>query len=98
MSSAEAFSLLRQLLRTARRFPSYNVREYVKRRSKEGFRRNRGLGEEAQVRAALAEGRKQLEVARRQAAVYSLFAPSLKSIMELQLRPARPVTELTADS
>ncbi|KAG2553237.1 protein ISD11-like [Panicum virgatum] len=68
---AEALSLFRSLLRTAKQFSDYNIREYTRRRA---------------AAAAFAEGKKQLEVAKRQAVVYSLYAPKSKSVMELKVQ------------
>lgn len=39
-SMPQVRSLFRLLLRTASRFPDYNIREYVKRRTAEGFKQN----------------------------------------------------------
>lgn len=82
-SRAEALSLLRSLLRTAAKFSDYNIREYVRRRTIDGFRENRGLADPSAIASAFSEGRSQLEVAKRQAVVYSIYAPQVKSIMEL---------------
>jgi len=81
-STSQVLSLFRSLLRISRRFPDYNIREYVKRRTAEGFRLNRQLTDPAAIVSAFAEGKSQLEVASRQAVVYSLYAPKVKSIMD----------------
>ncbi|CAA6657421.1 unnamed protein product [Spirodela intermedia] len=83
LSRAEAFSLLRSLLRTAAKFSDYNIREYVRRRTIDGFRENRGLTDPSAIASAFSEGRSQLEIAKRQAVVYSIYAPQVKNIMEL---------------
>uniref|UniRef100_A0A7N0ULM1 Complex 1 LYR protein domain-containing protein n=1 Tax=Kalanchoe fedtschenkoi TaxID=63787 RepID=A0A7N0ULM1_KALFE len=80
-SRSEILSLFRSLYRTARQFPDYNVREYIKRRTADGFRLNRDAPDAA---AVFADGKAQLEVAKRQAVVYSLYAPKVRSIMELK--------------
>uniref|UniRef100_J3LM54 Complex 1 LYR protein domain-containing protein n=1 Tax=Oryza brachyantha TaxID=4533 RepID=J3LM54_ORYBR len=74
------------LLRTARHFSDYNIREYTRRRATDAFRENRSLGDVAAAAAAYADGKKRLEVAKRQAVVYSLYAPKAKSIMEMKLQ------------
>ena len=79
----EALSLYRNLLRTGKKFPNYNIREFVLRKTRQEFRINRDIQEAESVTKALAEARKELEVAKRQAVVYSMFAPSLKSIMDI---------------
>ena len=85
----EALSLYRNLLRTGKKFPNYNIREFVLRKTRQEFRRNRDLQEAELITKAIAEAKKELEVARRQAVVYSLFAPSLKSIMDIGPKVAR---------
>ncbi|XP_060205001.1 uncharacterized protein LOC132632890 [Lycium barbarum] len=76
----EVLTLFRSFLRTARQFPDYNIREYTKRRTIDGFRHNKDLTDPS---AAFSDGRAQLEIAKRQAVVYSLYAPKVKSVMEL---------------
>uniref|UniRef100_A0A2P2JF84 Complex 1 LYR protein domain-containing protein n=1 Tax=Rhizophora mucronata TaxID=61149 RepID=A0A2P2JF84_RHIMU len=85
VTKGEVLSLYRSLLRTARQFSDYNIREYTKRRTFDGFRRNRDLVEPSAITAAYSDGEAQLEVAKRQALVYSLYAPNIKSIMEASL-------------
>lgn len=80
---SEVLSLFRSLMRTAREFTDYNVREYTKRRTVDAFRHNRHLSDTKEVAAAFADGKVQLGVAKRQAVVYSLYAPKIKSVMEI---------------
>ncbi|OIT20261.1 PREDICTED: LYR motif-containing protein 4 [Nicotiana attenuata] len=82
-SRGEVLTLFRSLLKTARQFPDYNIREYTKRRTIDAFQQNKDLSDPSKVAAAFSEGRSQLEVAKRQAIVYSLYAPKVKSVMEL---------------
>ena len=81
-SSAEVRSLFRSLLREARKYEDYNIREYVKRRAKQGFHLHKSDNPEVATSAFL-EGKEMLNVAKRQATVYSLYAPKIKSIMEV---------------
>ncbi|KAI3412432.1 uncharacterized protein J3R85_017365 [Psidium guajava] len=83
-SKPEVLTLFRSLLRTAREFCDYNVREYVRRRTIDGFRHNKDLADPSAISAAFSDGKRQLEVAKRQAVVYSLYAPEVKSVMELK--------------
>lgn len=83
-SSREVLSLYRDFLRVGRQFSNYNVREFVKRRAKEGFREGQALTDPATISAALKQAKDQLSVAKRQSVVYSLFAQPVKSIMELK--------------
>ncbi|KAI9088435.1 hypothetical protein K1719_029884 [Acacia pycnantha] len=84
-SRAQIVSLLRSLLRTARQFPDYNIREYTKRRAIDAFRHNQSLTDQASIASAYSDGKAQLEIAKRQAIVYSLYAPNIKSVMDLKL-------------
>ncbi|KAL0436600.1 UNVERIFIED_CONTAM: hypothetical protein Sradi_0367900 [Sesamum radiatum] len=63
--------------------PTIFRREYAKRRTVDSFRHNRRLSDPAEAAAAFAEGKSQLGVAKRQAVVYSLYAPRVKSVMEI---------------
>nr|GMC92420.1 LYR motif-containing protein 4 [Ipomoea batatas]GMD92432.1 LYR motif-containing protein 4 [Ipomoea batatas] len=83
-SRLQVLSLFRSLLRTARDFPDYNMREYTKRRTMDAFRQNKALSDSSLVAAALSDGKAQLEIAKRQAFVYGLYAPKIKSVMELK--------------
>ncbi|KAK4781561.1 hypothetical protein SAY86_015663 [Trapa natans] len=80
----EVLSLFRSLLRTAHEFSDYNVREYTKRRTIDGFQSNRSLSDQQSISAAYANGKEQLAIVKRQAVIYSLYAPKVKSIMELK--------------
>lgn len=84
-SRSEVLSLFRSLLRAARQFPDYNIREYTKRRTIDAFRENQTLSDASSISSAYAGGKAQLEVAKRQALVYSLYAPKAKSIMDVNL-------------
>jgi hypothetical protein len=81
-SSAEVVSLFRSLLKEARKFEDYNIREYVKRRTKQGFQQHKSANPEVAASAFL-EGKEMLNVAKRQATIYSLYAPKVKSIMDV---------------
>ena len=83
-SRQEILGLFRSLLRVARSFPDYNIREYTKRRTIDAFRQNRNLSDPNLISSAYNDGKSQLAVAKRQAVVYSLYTPQLKSVMELQ--------------
>lgn len=83
-SKSEIISLFRSLMRTARTFSDYNIREYAKRRTIDGFRQSRDLSDPSSIASAFSDGKSQLEVAKRQAIVYSLYAPKSKSVMEIK--------------
>ncbi len=83
-SAGEVRHLFRALLREASRFPNYNVREYVKRRAIDAFHQYRDQSDPAIVDAAFKRGLQQLEIARRQSLVYSLYGPRVNSIMDLR--------------
>ncbi|POO01954.1 Complex 1 LYR protein [Trema orientale] len=81
---AEVLALFRSLLRTARKFTDYNIREYTKRRTVDAFRHNQNLSEPSSVSSAYSEGKAQLEIAQRQTVVYQLYAPKIKSVMDVK--------------
>ncbi|KAL6139794.1 hypothetical protein ACLB2K_058096 [Fragaria x ananassa] len=83
-SRAAVLHLYRSFLRVARKFTDYNVREYTKRRAVDAFHENQKLSDPSAISSAFAEGKAQFEVATRQAVVYSLYAPKLKSVMEVE--------------
>ncbi|OIW05406.1 hypothetical protein TanjilG_28871 [Lupinus angustifolius] len=83
-SRPEILSLFRSLLRVARNFPDYNIREYTKRRTIDAFHQNRNLSETSSISSSFSDGKSQLDVAKRQAVVYSLHAPPLRSVMEIE--------------
>ncbi|KAF4393396.1 hypothetical protein CsatB_009931 [Cannabis sativa] len=80
---AEVLALFRSLLRTARQFTDYNIREYTKRRTVDAFRQTQKLNEPSAVASAYSDGKAQLEIAKRQALVYQLYAPKIKSVMDV---------------
>eukprot|EP00236_Picocystis_salinarum_P000900 CAMPEP_0183832012 /NCGR_PEP_ID=MMETSP0807_2-20130328/5116_1 /TAXON_ID=88271 /ORGANISM="Picocystis salinarum, Strain CCMP1897" /LENGTH=86 /DNA_ID=CAMNT_0026077633 /DNA_START=45 /DNA_END=305 /DNA_ORIENTATION=+ len=83
-AAGEALRLYRALLREGTKFKNYNVREYTLRKVKEEFRNHRDdAGEDLQN--ALKKAREQLEVAKRQVAVYQLYAPAQLSIMDIKV-------------
>ncbi|XP_068667278.1 uncharacterized protein [Aristolochia californica] len=83
-SRAEVLSLFRSLLRTARNFSDYNLREYTKRRTVDGFRENRDLSDAVSISSAFSKGKSQLEVAKRQVYVYSVCGSGMKNVMEVE--------------
>ncbi|PSC72611.1 LYR motif-containing 4 [Micractinium conductrix] len=83
-SAAEARALYRAFLRSSQHFgTSYNIKEYVKRRARDGFRDAAAVSDPAELARLWGAGRAQLEVARRQAIVYDLFSHKHKHAMDL---------------
>ncbi|PRW59819.1 LYR motif-containing 4 [Chlorella sorokiniana] len=83
-SAAEARALYRAFLRCARHFgTSYNVKEYVRRRARQGFAEAAGVSDAAELQRLWEQGRQKLEVARRQSLVYDLYSRRHKHAMEL---------------
>ncbi|KAI3839057.1 hypothetical protein MKX03_028695 [Papaver bracteatum] len=80
---AEILSLFRSLLRTSKNFSDYNIREYSKRRTIDGFHQNKNLSDPSSISSAVSQGKSQLEIAKRQSIVYSLYAPKSKSVMDM---------------
>eukprot|EP00250_Pteridium_aquilinum_P028485 c37247_g1_i1 orf=177-377(+) len=60
-SAAEVRALFRALLREARKFEDYNIRAYMKRRSRQGFHQHH-VSSPAIAATAFSEGREMLDV------------------------------------
>jgi hypothetical protein len=88
-SASQVLGLYRALVRESRKFANYNVREYAKRRTIAGFQDNRALSDPAALAMAFVDGQQNLELVKRQAIVYNLYAPVVKSIMDLKASPVR---------
>ncbi|KAI3733198.1 hypothetical protein L1987_64418 [Smallanthus sonchifolius] len=83
-SRKEILSLFRSFLRSSRQFSDYNIREYTKRRTIDAFHHNKTLSNPTSISAAFADGKYQLQVAKRQALVYYFYSPKVKSIMDIK--------------
>lgn len=84
VSKSQVLSLCRSLLRAGRQYPDYNIREYTKRRTMDGFRMNKDLTDPSKISEVYAEGKEQLEVVERVLKVYLAYPPKTKNIMELK--------------
>eukprot|EP00013_Stygamoeba_regulata_P021569 CAMPEP_0177647846 /NCGR_PEP_ID=MMETSP0447-20121125/10515_1 /TAXON_ID=0 /ORGANISM="Stygamoeba regulata, Strain BSH-02190019" /LENGTH=80 /DNA_ID=CAMNT_0019150453 /DNA_START=73 /DNA_END=315 /DNA_ORIENTATION=- len=72
---SQALPLYRSMLRSARRFPTYNFREYFSRRVREDFRAARDSSmSEAQQDAFLAAQREKARALARQSTISSLYS------------------------
>ena len=80
----EVLFLFRSLLHTVGTFSDYNIREYAKRRTIDGFHQNRRLSDPSSIASAFYDGKSQLKVAEKQAIVYSPYAPKSKSVKEIK--------------
>lgn len=85
MTAAEVKALFRAFLREGRKFPNYNIREYIKRRSKEEFHANADLCDPAVLVTLWQGAKQQLEVVRKQSLVYNLYGRKVKNILELDV-------------
>lgn len=85
-SSAAVFKLYRSFLREGKKFPNYNVREYVQRQAREKFRENAAGKQSAAVDEQWSKARETLALVQRQAIVYTLYARKNKSIMDMPLQ------------
>ncbi|CEF98387.1 Complex 1 LYR protein [Ostreococcus tauri] len=70
--TTRAIALYRALARAGRGFNDYNVREYVRRRAREGFEDHRAA-RGADAARAIERGMEALAVVRRQAGVFALY-------------------------
>ncbi|KAI8108395.1 hypothetical protein M9434_006421 [Picochlorum sp. BPE23] len=78
VAGQELRSLFRAFMRESSKYPNYNIREYIRRRAREEFRRSpKESGED--ITAIKAD----LDVVKRQGIVYSLYSRGSKSVMDL---------------
>lgn len=82
---AEARALFRAFLREGRKFPNYNVREYIHRRAKEAFHEAASVSNPATVSSLIKQAKEELELVKRQALVYALYARRVKNVLELDI-------------
>lgn len=67
------------------KFPNYNIRQYVKRKAREDFELHKHDQKESVVAKVWASARSELDVVKRQALVYHLYARKQKSVMDIPL-------------
>lgn len=65
------------------KFPDYNIREYIKRRAKQGFRESVEVKDKTQLDLLWNQSLEEMQVVRRQATVYDMYARKHTSIMDL---------------
>eukprot|EP01024_Parvocaulis_polyphysoides_P005099 TRINITY_DN1127_c1_g1_i2.p7 TRINITY_DN1127_c1_g1~~TRINITY_DN1127_c1_g1_i2.p7 ORF type:complete len:183 (-),score=12.41 TRINITY_DN1127_c1_g1_i2:767-1315(-) len=80
----EVLHLYRSFLREGQKFQQYNMREYVKRRAKLGFKQNKDLQDEQTIQNCWERGLQDLAVVKRQVIIYGLYTRPYKSIMDLK--------------
>ena len=69
------------MLTAGRKFTNYNVREFVQRKARTQFRRYASETDSAVISQVWTQAKKDIDVARRQALVYSLYGSKQKSVM-----------------
>lgn len=82
---AELRALYRAFQREGRRFPNYNVREFILRRSKEVFS-SPASKEEAAQKAAVTALKDELAVVKRQSVIYGFYGRKTRNVMEIDLK------------
>ncbi|KAI4467620.1 hypothetical protein MML48_2g00000923 [Holotrichia oblita] len=83
MANQQAILLYRSLIREAKKIPAYNFRNYALRRIRDSFKENRVIKEPAQIAAAVEEGKKSLELIKRQVIIGRLYDTE-KLVIEYQ--------------
>lgn len=68
---------------TGSKFPNYNIREYVRRRAREQFKEASKVSDEGQSMELWSKGKETIEMVKRQAVVYQLYARKQKSVMDM---------------
>ncbi|XP_022096157.1 LYR motif-containing protein 4-like [Acanthaster planci] len=74
--------LYRQILRESKKFTGYNYREYALRRTKDAFRENKSLTDEAGINALIREAEENLQIIKRQVVLSQLYKDPLLVIEE----------------
>lgn len=82
MPWSETVILYREMLRTAKQFPTYMYRTYTLRRIRDGFRQNQSLTDPVMVNKLLEEARDSLAVIQRQVTVGNLYKTSQPNVIE----------------
>jgi LYR motif-containing protein 4 len=83
-TAREVVTLYRTFLREGKKFPNYNIREYILRRSKEDFHLNAGQHDATTVQALWSKALEDLEVVKRQSIVYKLYGRKMLNVMVSQ--------------
>ncbi|KAK9455625.1 hypothetical protein V1511DRAFT_450297, partial [Dipodascopsis uninucleata] len=68
-----ALSLYRSLLRTSKKFTSYNFREYALRRVRDGFHSCKSESDPRSIEGHLLEARNQLLIMKRQTTISEMY-------------------------
>ncbi|KAL3139602.1 hypothetical protein ABBQ38_003920 [Trebouxia sp. C0009 RCD-2024] len=84
-TASEVKGLYKAFLREGKKFSNYNVREFVQRKAKVDFRSHAAETDKAIVSKLWTQAKLDLEVARRQAVVYSLYGSKQKSVMDIPM-------------
>mmetsp|Transcript_18768 Transcript_18768/g.55924 ORF Transcript_18768/g.55924 Transcript_18768/m.55924 type:complete len:101 (-) Transcript_18768:128-430(-) len=90
IAAAEARSLFRAFLRGGRTFPYYNIKEYILRRAREGFREGALAKDPAEAAKLLTLARDELAVMKRQSIVYGLYERPIKNVLEIEMEKRSP--------
>ncbi len=81
-ASSHSIRLFRSLLRESYKIQDYNFRSYALRRVRLGFEKNRGLIEGEGLKRELEEGKRSLEMLKRQSEISRLYPEAQHSVME----------------
>lgn len=79
--SSSVVSVFRTYLRTAQKFPDVNIREFLKRRGREEFRKYAQETDQAVIDKGLAEAKESIAMMQRTSQVYGLYAPKHASVL-----------------
>ncbi|KAL0028424.1 hypothetical protein WJX77_005759 [Trebouxia sp. C0004] len=84
-SASEVKGLYKAFLREGKKFSNYNVREFVQRKAKADFRSNAAQTDKTAIEQMWMQAKRDLEVAKRQTLVYSLYGSRQKSVMDIPM-------------
>ncbi|QDZ18163.1 hypothetical protein HOP50_01g06660 [Chloropicon primus] len=80
-SSTQVGHLFRQYMRAAQKFPDVNVREFLKRRGREEFRKHANETDGTKLKKIITEGEKSIAMIERTSLVYGIYAPKHPSVL-----------------
>ena len=74
IQKSETLKLYKNLLSGSKKFHSFNFRTYFIRRTKEEFRKNKDITDQAKIQELIKKAKENNEVIQRQALINSLYA------------------------
>lgn len=84
-NASQVKALYKAFLREGKKFTNYNVREFVQRKAKADFRSNASQTDKAAIELLWTQAKQDLDTAKRQTLVYSMYGSKQKSVMDIPM-------------